>query len=30
MKFSVVTIFPQIIKTNLEFGILGKAIDKEN
>ena len=29
MKFSVVTIFPQIIWANLEFGILGKAIDKE-
>ena len=29
MKFSVVTIFPQIIWVNLEFGILGKAIDKE-
>ena len=29
MKFSVVTIFPQIIRANLEFGILGKAIDKE-
>ncbi len=28
MKFSVVTIFPQIIKTNLEFGILGKAIQQ--
>ncbi len=29
MKFGVVTIFPQIIWANLEFGILGKAIDKE-
>ena len=29
MKFSVVTIFPRIIWANLEFGILGKAIDKE-
>lgn len=29
MKFSIVTIFPQIIWANLEFGILGKAIEKE-
>ena len=29
MNISVVTIFPQIIWANLEFGILGKAIDKE-
>ena len=28
MKFSVITIFPQIINANLEFGIVGKAIEK--
>ena len=28
MKFSVITIFPQIINANLELGIVGKAIEK--
>ena len=29
MKFNVITIFPEQLKRSLEFGVIGKAIEKK-
>ena len=29
MKFNVITIFPEQLKKTLEFGVIGKAIEKK-